>query len=221
MTKQIDKEIIAKLLDSPNAPALLEEVKLILDEEKKRRLQFYDDITEQEKVEFINGEIIIHSPVKKMHNEVCGNAYKIIDTFVVENKLGFVGVEKILIQLTRNDYEPDICFFNNDNANQFNTEQSLFPAPNFIIEVLSKGTESRDRGIKFEDYQNHGVKEYWIVDPKKKTVEQYVLKRKSYELVLKSNTGEIKSVAIKNLKFSIKSMFDSQLANQELKRFLK
>ncbi|MEY4539280.1 MAG: hypothetical protein RLZZ306_1037, partial [Bacteroidota bacterium] len=27
------------------------------------------------------------------------------------HQLGFVGIEKIMITLTRNDYEPDICFF--------------------------------------------------------------------------------------------------------------
>jgi len=30
---------------------------------------------------------------------------------VEKNNLGFIGHEKILIALTRNDYEPDICYF--------------------------------------------------------------------------------------------------------------
>ena len=100
------------------------------------------------KAEFINGKIIIHSPVKKFHNEISGNLYNILKTFVVEHGLGFVGIEKILVRFTRNDYEPDLCFFNKEKAKKLKKEQSLFPVPDMIVEVLSKGTEARDRGVK-------------------------------------------------------------------------
>lgn len=39
--------------------------------------------------------------------------------------------------------------------------------------MLSKSTKKADRGVKFEDYAAHGVKEYWLVDPRRQTVEQY------------------------------------------------
>jgi Uma2 family endonuclease len=51
----------------------------------------------------------------------------------------------------------------------------LFPAPDFVVEILSKGTARKDKGIKKEDYALHGVKEYWIIDPIKQTIEQYLL----------------------------------------------
>jgi len=214
MTKQVDKQLISKLLESPNAPKLLEEIKSILEAEKKKRLAFYNEITEQEKAEFINGEVIIHSPVKKVHNEISGNLYKILDTYVFENNLGFVGIEKVLIQMTRNDYEPDIVFFNKTKAKKLKKDQSLFPIPDMIIEILSKGTAKRDRGIKFEDYQNHGVKEYWIIDPVKKVIEQYKNNKGKYELVLKSGSGEISAIAIQKLKFPIKTIFDNKLTHE-------
>lgn len=39
-----------------------------------------------------------------------------------------------------------------------------YPAPNLVVEVLSKSTESRDRGVKFSSYKEDGVKEYWLLD---------------------------------------------------------
>lgn len=190
-------------------PTLIERMKVMLEEEKKRRLEFYNEITEQEKAEFINGEVIIHSPVRKIHNEVTGNLLKIVETYVIEHDLGFVGFEEILIQCTRNDYEPDLCFFAKEIANRFTEDQSLFPVPNMIVEVLSEGTTGRDRGIKYQDYQSHSVQEYWIVAPDQKVVEQYLLQPDGqYYLAIKTNTGEITCQVIEGLTIPVVALFD-------------
>ena len=70
-----------------------------------------------------------------------------------------------MISLTRNDYEPDICYFNKEKSQHFTDDQLLFPAPDLVVEVLSKSTEQTDRTIKFKDYENHNVLEYWIIHP--------------------------------------------------------
>ena len=49
------------------------------------------------------------------------------------------------------------------------------PAPDLVVEILSRGTAKRDRGIKYEDYAAHGVREYWLVDATRQTVEQFRL----------------------------------------------
>ncbi|MFK7981012.1 MAG: Uma2 family endonuclease, partial [Saprospiraceae bacterium] len=179
------------------------------------------EITEQIKAEFINGEIIVHSPVIKLHNDISSNAHRLIDAYVFERDLGFVGIEKILIQLTRNDYEPDVCFFDKQKTNQFKDNQKFFPAPDLIVEVLSKSTEKRDRGIKFKDYEAHGVTEYWIIDPKNKTIKQYVLKKNKYELVTKSTSEKVFSKALTGLDFSVAALFSRKENYAAVKAILK
>ena len=142
----MSNRIISEILNEPDAYFLLQEAHAILNREKEKRIQFYNDITEQEKAEFINGEIVVHSPVKKRHNVASGLLYRLLSIYSGKNNLGFVGIEKILITLTRNDYEPDICFFRQDKAVNFTEDQILFPAPDLVIEILSDSTESRDRG---------------------------------------------------------------------------
>jgi Uma2 family endonuclease len=78
--------------------------------------------------------------------------------------------------------EPDICFFRKDVSDKFTENQTLFPAPDFIVEILSDSTEHRDRGVKFKDYQAHKIEEYWIIDPENQTLEQYHLKGDFYDL---------------------------------------
>lgn len=43
-------------------------------------------------------------------------------------------------------------------------------APDFIIEIVSASNASDDYIRKLYYYKNHGVREYWIVDPHRKTV---------------------------------------------------
>ncbi|HMP31685.1 MAG TPA: Uma2 family endonuclease [Saprospiraceae bacterium] len=216
-----EKEIITRLLDLPSAPKVVDQMILALSEEKNRRQQFYADIDDDIKAEFINGEVIIHSPVKLEHTDATGNIFKLISIFVEEHELGYVGFEKILVAFTRNDYEPDVVFFDKEKAKDFKKGMWKFPIPDLVVEVVSKSTESRDRGLKYEDYEAHGVKEYWIIDADKETVEQYLLKSKKFELNFKANRGLLSSKVLKGFNVDIKAFFDTKICNVELKRLLK
>jgi len=178
-------DILEKLRKAPDAIKIWEFFQHELDAEKAKREEFYNLVHEDVKAEFINGEIIFHSPVKNRHWLVSSNIMRLIQPYVKTNKLGMIGSEKVMIRLTRNDYEPDIVFFKKEKSDRFSPEQILFPAPDLAIEILSPSTEKNDREIKYWDYASHGVEEYWIVDPEKKTIEQYLLSNGTYNLYVK------------------------------------
>lgn len=209
-----------QILEMPNAAILAEQIQSALERERVEREHFYETIEENRKMEFINGETFFQSPVKIEHNKATGFIYKLLGSFVDANDLGFVGFEKILISLTRNDYEPDVCFFENAKAEKFKTGQMQFPAPDLAVEVLSDSTAKHDRETKFQDYAAHGVTEYWIVDPKREIVEQYVLQNEQYELLIKSGNGEINSVVLENFKIPIRAIFDKQANLEALKNLI-
>jgi Uma2 family endonuclease len=87
-------------------------------------------------------------------------------------------------------------------------QQLKFPAPDFIAEVLSPGTEAVDRGVKFVDYAAHGVAEYWIIDPETETVEQYALRGAEYKLQIKARTGTLASLAVADFVIPVRALFD-------------
>lgn len=134
MLETSSQELVQSLLSRPNAPIILSEVEEKLAAEQKKRVAFYDEVTDEQKVEFINGEVIVHSPVKKEHNDVSGRLFKLLDTYVKKHKLGYVGIEKVMIALSRNNYEPGICFFGQEKSRKFKKDQSLFPPPDFVAE---------------------------------------------------------------------------------------
>ncbi|OIN56012.1 Uma2 family endonuclease [Arsenicibacter rosenii] len=207
----LHQHLVDQILELPDAPLLIQRVSDHLASERKRREQFYNDIDESIKAEFINGEPIVHSPVRKEHNEVTGFLYQLLNVFVRKNKLGFVGFEKIMTVFSRNDYEPDLVFFGNEKARLFKKGQTLFPTPDFVVEVLSASTEKNDRGIKFDDYETHGVGEYWIIDPIREVVEQYTLTDGRYELLQKSADGTINSTVIEGFGIPVRALFDEAL----------
>lgn len=211
-----EQAILDQLMHSPRLPIIVRKLEQVVADEAAQRQAFYDQITEGDKAEYINGEIIFHSPVKFCHLRTTKRLLVLLDTHVGFNDLGFVGYEKMLISLTRNDYEPDICYFSSDKAAQFTEEQMRFPAPDFIVEVLLDSTEGNDRGVKFKDYAAHGVQEYWIIDPVREMVEQYQLVQDRYELRIKSDSGEIKSVVLPDFQIPVRAIFDDDLNRKTL-----
>lgn len=214
------EKVLEPLVTSPKLALYVSELGDILEREKKTRAQFYDDMDEGDKTEFINGEVIMHSPVKKRHNDCGRRLLLVIGSYVQTHHLGFVGYEKTLISLTRNDYEPDLCFFGRDQADAFTAEQMIFPAPDFIVEILSASTEARDRGVKFEDYAAHGVREYWLVDPEQEVLEQYLLSAGEYRLELKSKDGHVTSPVLAGLTLPVRALFDDAVNMQTLQTLL-
>lgn len=202
-------EILNDIRNSPEIALLANDIHAIIESERSERERFYNLVHENVKAEFINGQIIFHSPVKGRHWMVSMNLSSAIHQYVKKNKLGRVGVEKVMIRLTRNDYEPDIVFFRNEKAAKFTGEQLIFPAPDFIIEILSASTEEIDRGEKLLDYAAHGVEEYWIIDPEKEIVEKYLLHNGYYQIAEKLlHKGSIASEVIIGFEIDLKQIFE-------------
>lgn len=74
-----------------------------LELERIKREKFYLDIDDDMKVKFINGEIVVHSPVKIEHAHTGKLLLKLMDTYVPIHGLGWTGFEKVMTSFSRND----------------------------------------------------------------------------------------------------------------------
>lgn len=209
------------LLSRHDLPIIAASINSKLLDEQAARQRYRDQLTPSEKAEFIGGEVIVHSPARAKHLRVTERLIRLVGTFVETRDLGEAFTEKALISLTRNDYEPDVCFFRKNKASEFDSETMIFPAPDFIAEVLSESTRGRDRGVKFDDYAFHAVEEYWIIDPDEETIEQYRLAKageQEYQLARKLTDGDIESYVVTGFRIPVRSLFDVALNLETLQR---
>ena len=173
--------VLQPLLDSPALPHLVESLQDALRSEAVARERFRDWLTPSTKAEFINGEVVVHSPARDAHNQVVGRLAALLNAHNLAYALGGkVTAEKAPIGLTRNDYEPDVALWGPEKAAEIGPGTTVYPAPDLVVEVLSASTARRDRGVKREDYAAHGVAEYWIVDADDETVVAHRIEGRQY-----------------------------------------
>jgi Uma2 family endonuclease len=149
----------------------------------------------------------------------------LLRVYVQKHDIGAVDSEKAIVGLSRNDYEPDICYWNADTAASFEDDQMEHPAPNLIVEVLSRSTTGRDRGVKFEDYAAHGVLEYWIIDPVRKAVEQYQLDEATMAfanvaVLYEDQDHTLSALSVPGFKIPVKAIFDKKANMEALQELL-
>ena len=181
------------------------------EEEKLLYARFLNEVSEQTKSEFIDGEIVLHSPARKEHIDTSLALAGILKTYVDKHKLGFLGQEKALTRMddSSNSFEPDICFFKTPKANELKKSTVLFPPPDLAIEILSESSIHRDRKIKYKEYANNSIEEYWIVDCDIQTIEQYYLEKKGKYILANTYTIDdtIACITIRNLEFPVEAIF--------------
>jgi Uma2 family endonuclease len=68
--------------------------------------------------------------------------------------------------------QPDICVICDENKLD---EQGCNGAPDWIIEILSKGNSKKEVKTKHALYAESGVTEYWLIFPYEEVIQQYVL----------------------------------------------
>lgn len=129
--------------------------------------------------EILNGNIVNMSPASTGHTTVTGNLHGMMFQYF-RKKTCRIFVDGLSVHFSKEDKPvPDIMVVCNPEIIQ---KDGIHGAPDFIAEVLSPSTAFRDKRYKKELYQLHGVREYWIIDPKSCSVEVYQLLDGKYEL---------------------------------------
>ncbi len=125
--------------------------------------------------EWVDGEVIIMSPINVDHGALLKWLLGLLGVFVEEQDLGIVLPDvQVRLATQRTRRVPDIWFVSNQRRELLRRAHLEGP-PDLIIEIVSPESEARDWREKYLEYQAAGVREYWVIDPMSEHMEAYVL----------------------------------------------
>lgn len=134
-------------------------------------LEQYEVLPEDNRVEVFDGVIHNMSSPSQEHQTISMELSTTLNTYI-KSKQGHCRVFHAPFDVKLNDapltiVQPDImivCDKNKLDGKRCNG------APDFIIEIISPSNASDDYIRKLYYYENYGVREYWIVDPRRKII---------------------------------------------------
>jgi Uma2 family endonuclease len=104
--------------------------------------------------------------------------------------------------------QPDLIYFGPESSRRIRLHEHVRFAPDLAIEVLSPSTAGIDRGRKRDLLARYRVPEYWIVDPDRRQVEQYLLRQHRYgEPVILLAPQTLESTAARGLRIRLAHVF--------------
>jgi len=115
--------------------------------------------------------------------------YVYLREWVKDHDLGVVVAAPFdMVLAPRQVTQPDVLFI--AKANLRLIKKVLRGPADLVAEVISSGSHNRDRIRKRDLYEQHGIKEYWILDSEAGTVEVFFLTDGQYKLVGRWRAGE-------------------------------
>jgi len=144
----------------------------------------YDDYAklpeDGKRYEIVDGVLYMAPSPNKWHQNAALEIATYLRTHVKLAGLGQVYIAPFDVELTPKDVvQPDILVVLNANLEKV-ADGRVIGAPDLVVEIASPGTSTFDRRKKYDAYASAGVPEYWIVDPRERTVEVLTLEAKEY-----------------------------------------
>ncbi|MGH7973623.1 MAG: Uma2 family endonuclease [Limisphaerales bacterium] len=157
--------------------------------------------------ELWDGELVM-SPVPSFrHQEIVDRLHDALKAWVRPRHLGKTGIAPLdMVLTTRRATQPDVVFISIERLGII--KDRLMGAADLVAEVISPDSRRRDRIDKRDLYQQHEVREYWLVDPEAATVEVLHLEAGTYRLIGRWHPGEqARSVLLEGFEVPVSALF--------------
>jgi Uma2 family endonuclease len=168
----------------------------------------YDLLPENAPFQLINGKLIFMPSPKDIHQQIVGNIYFEIRSYLKSNKIGELRVSPLDVHFDdENIVQPDLLFVSISRKSII--DEFINGAPDFVVEVLSPGNTKTEMQEKMNLYGQYDVIEYWIVKPTEQSVDVYY--NQEHQMQLQQQAGvedTIKSKAIKGFELEVKRIFE-------------
>ena len=167
--------------------------------------EYLDDASIDEHTEWVDGEVVPMMAVSRAHAELQMFLVELLQSHLRATEIGRLYVDPFQMKVAPdlNGRAPDIMLVRNEHVDRLK-EKNLEGPADLVIEIISPGTETTDRGAKYVEYEQGGVPEYWILDPLREIAEFFVRDdRGLFRSVNVSADGTFTSPALEGLALNV------------------
>ncbi len=152
-----------------------------------------------ERAEWVDGEVFELSPENLEHTTIGGFLQPLLAFFIERHDLGRL-LTGFLMKARPHlaGRVPDLLFVARDNEHRIQRNYLDGPA-DLAIEIVSPDSETRDRETKLREYEEGGVREYWLIDPLRLTATFYALENGRYVAIPVGADGKVRSRVLQGL----------------------
>jgi len=187
--KNLDSRAVRRLIWRVIAAA----PRLIAKKWKQRRWTFDELVAELPEsnlpIELWDGELVMSPAPTLFHQEIVDRFHDLLKAWVRPRQLGKTWAAPIdMVLTTRRVVQPDVVFVSSERLDII--KQRIMGPADLVAEVISPESRRRDRIDKRDLYEQHGVREYWLIDPEAKTVEVLHMEAGQYKLAGRWHPGD-------------------------------
>lgn len=162
--------------------------------------------------ELIAGAYIMSPSPIPAHQRVVFNIARLLDTIAPAGQVLIAPQDVHLDEDTV--LQPDVFWIAPDGACT-ETKTHFVGAPDLVAEVLSPSTAINDKREKFQKYQQHGVREYWIADPTAHYIEVWQREENTFQHVGIFDATETFHSVLLNSDINVADIFPSPPSSTE------
>jgi Uma2 family endonuclease len=171
-------------------------------------------------MEWVKEEGIIYIPPLYPHQNIASFLDGLLRSFIEFFDWGTLVIAPFEVKLWPGgpSREPDLIIISKENLSKL-TDKRFEGGPDLLIEIISPGSVSEDRVYKFTEYEQAGVREYWIIDsrPHQQHADFYVLgEDKIYHPAPVDEQGIYRSTVLLNFWLDVEWLRQEQLPNPQL-----
>lgn len=172
----------------------------------------------EERLELLRGKVFQMSGPNTRHQVISGRLFVSLYTYLEKQTCQVFSAPfdvRLPIKGGRRDNEittvvqPDICVVCDGSKLD---DRGVCGAPDLVIEILSPGNSKKEVRLKYELYEEAGVREYWIVNSAEENIVVYALNPAGKFEGLKMYAGgdTIRSLAVSGFEVKVDRIFESR-----------
>ena len=179
-----------------------------------RRLSYDDFLREADgsSLEWVDGRVIELSPVSDRHEDLSGWLTALFRHWVEAKRCGVVRSGRFQMKTAPHlpGREPDVLFLETEHLDRLRKNHIAGPA-DLAVEIVSPESKIRDTVEKLREYEEGGVREYWLIDHEARRLELRALEDGRYRLVPTDVDGIVRSRVLEGLWFKIDWLWQEPL----------